>query len=300
MVSICTACYNHEKFLNDYFYSIIYQTYNNIELIIIDDCSTDNSVQVINNWFLNKDFKSRVKSFKFIQNDINMGICKSLNKLINLSNGKYIKFLASDDMMNPNFIEYGVDFFENNPNYLLFFSNGWIIDKNDKYSKTNMRFFKKFFHRKDSLGNSPDFFVNFKQLMEETIIIPAPTVMFQKECFNKYGYFDESLFYEDYEYWLRVSLHTKIPYFNRTMVYYRVHEKSGSHTRNPLVLDKWFKSSEKIKLKYIVKVKSIKNRKKVLSKFYKQQLYKNILLSNKPISIYCVKMLIKIIIFKNC
>ena len=84
LVSIVAICYNHEKFVKETLDSILHQTYSNIQLIIIDDCSQDNSVSEIKNWI-----KMNSVDCVFIERTENSGLCKNLNEGIVVSKGKY-------------------------------------------------------------------------------------------------------------------------------------------------------------------------------------------------------------------
>ena len=92
LVTIICLCYNQEEFVLESLESVISQDYNQIELIIVDDCSTDNSKIVIENWLLN------FPQIQFIANNTNLGNTKSFNKALKLAKGKYIIDLAADDV----------------------------------------------------------------------------------------------------------------------------------------------------------------------------------------------------------
>lgn len=108
LVSILMPCFNSERYLKEAINSIINQTYSNWELLICNDASTDNSLEVL------KSFES--KNIKIINNESNLGYLKSCNKLFKLTKGKYITFQDSDDYSSHNRIELLVDEFDSNPN----------------------------------------------------------------------------------------------------------------------------------------------------------------------------------------
>ena len=91
LVSIITPVYNSEYTIEDTITSVIKQSYKNWELIIIDDMSSDKSIDII------KRYVNKYKNIKVITNDINMGVSNSRNRGVELSIGKYIAFLDSDD-----------------------------------------------------------------------------------------------------------------------------------------------------------------------------------------------------------
>ncbi len=102
LVSIITPNFNSNKYLKDTIYSVLNQTYKNFEWIIIDDKSTDNSVEILNS--IND---SRVK---VILLDKNSGAAVARNKGIEIAKGRFITFIDSDDLWLPNFLETTVNF----------------------------------------------------------------------------------------------------------------------------------------------------------------------------------------------
>lgn len=114
LVSIITPCYNSENYIKDTFQSILYQSYTNWEWIIVDDCSIDNSVELI------KSFDDdRVKLF--VQEN-NLGASEARNKALQLAKGRYITFIDSDDLWEPMFLEKTIQFLENNNEELVYTS----------------------------------------------------------------------------------------------------------------------------------------------------------------------------------
>ncbi|WP_333660647.1 glycosyltransferase family 2 protein [Chishuiella changwenlii] len=114
LVSIITPCYNSERFIQETYQSIFNQTYKNWEWIIVDDCSKDSSVKIIN--CFNDD---RVKLF--IQ-DSNQGAAVARNKALDIAKGKYITFIDSDDLWLPNFLEVTINYLESNNENLVYTS----------------------------------------------------------------------------------------------------------------------------------------------------------------------------------
>lgn len=119
LVSIVVPCYNHANYVRETIESIVNQTYKNIELVVIDDGSTDNSVEIIQK--LAKNY-----NFTFIYRP-NKGLSATLNEGMNLSKGKYFCACAcaSDDLYIIDKIEKKVKFMEENPQYGM--SYGKII-----------------------------------------------------------------------------------------------------------------------------------------------------------------------------
>lgn len=123
LVSIITPTYNSEQFISKTIESVLVQSYTNWELILIDDCSIDDTALIINE-FVKKD-----ERIKFIQNSTNSGPAISRNKGIKLAKGKYIAFLDSDDLWMDNKLEKQIDFMSVNKYYFTFSFYSQINEK---------------------------------------------------------------------------------------------------------------------------------------------------------------------------
>ncbi len=108
LVSIITPSYNCEEFISDTINSVISQTYENWEMIIVDDCSSDSSTEIIERYILKDD------RIKLLRNEINSGPAVSRNNAINEAKGKYIAFLDADDFWMPEKLESQIFFMEAN------------------------------------------------------------------------------------------------------------------------------------------------------------------------------------------
>ena len=120
-VSILMPMYNSEKYITESINSILNQGYENIELIIVDDGSTDLSIKIVEKYS-----DSRIKLYKNIENK---GLPYTRNKLLNLATGEYIALLDSDDIALENRIKIQVEFLENNKNIDIVGSSAIIFGK---------------------------------------------------------------------------------------------------------------------------------------------------------------------------
>lgn len=120
MISIIIPLYNSENYILDTIYSCLVQTYKEIEIIIVDDCSTDNSVQKI---------KENISSKKvrIYYNDANLGFIRTVNKGISYANGEYVLVLGNDDILYSNHIEEMIKCFDNNQ-YSFVYCQSELID----------------------------------------------------------------------------------------------------------------------------------------------------------------------------
>lgn len=222
LVSIIIPCYNHQKFIKACFESILEQTYSNIELIVIDDCSKDASSQIIREYLPTLEKKLSYVSFQV--HEQNMGITKTLNQGLELARGQYIKILASDDMIHPNCIETLVKEMENNSSYDMLFSNGKYIPEGCTYQEAVDNAYQEFY-KSNPLPEKEE--VVSKLYLNNFII--GGTVFFRRETFEKYGLYDESIGIEDWEYNLRVATKGTIGYVEKSIFFYRQVSTSISH-----------------------------------------------------------------------
>ena len=123
IVSILCASYNHEKFISSFINSVLQQTNPNWELIIVDDCSTDNNVREIQ--------KFKDSRIKLIKHPFNMGINCGINTGFAASSGQYIAFCASDDMLAPDYVDNVFRCFKQNPDKSIIYNDLQVIDNNN-------------------------------------------------------------------------------------------------------------------------------------------------------------------------
>ena len=127
LVSVIIPVYNHEKYVQETIKSIINQTYKNIELLMLDDGSKDNSFA--KTLELKEECEKRFVRV-VMETKENEGTKATTNKLFELASGKYVYLIASDDLAKPNAIQKELEFLENNPDYVLAVGDDEVIDKN--------------------------------------------------------------------------------------------------------------------------------------------------------------------------
>lgn len=187
LVSVFIPSFNHGRYIEKCILSIINQDYLNIELIIIDDGSKDESIEIIDG--LRLLCEKRFPNFKFISRD-NKGLSYSMNEGLTLSSGKYFLAIASDDAMLKCRISKQVYFLEKNPAVDCVFGSAIIIDSNSN----------KIGEIRKSEG-----LVYFSDLMLLNKSLLAPT-FFGKTCvIRSVGGYPAGLYIEDWYMWLKIS-----------------------------------------------------------------------------------------------
>lgn len=184
-VSVVISVYNADKFLREALDSIINQSYKNYELIIIDDCSTDNSRSIL------QEYADSYDIIKLVLNTENIGLTKNLNKAIQLSEGLYIARMDADDISMENRLKNQVDFLEANPNIDVVGSYALDIDENGKSLRIN----------KVPVNHS-----DIVRMMPKLCPMIHPTVLFRKKMLENINFYNEKYrTSQDYELWFRAS-----------------------------------------------------------------------------------------------
>jgi glycosyltransferase involved in cell wall biosynthesis len=192
-VSIIAISYNHASYIQEALDSIFNQSYSNIEVIVIDDSSTDESCSVIESCI-------QGRSVLFLKNEKNVGNCISFNRAYKYATGDYIIDFALDDIMYPTRIEKQVELFQqSSDNVGVIFTNVHIIGEAVSFIQTH---YPKYHHRSNS-SKIPVGDV-FEALLSQYYINPV-SMMSRREVFDKLNGYDEILAYEDFDFWIRSS-----------------------------------------------------------------------------------------------
>lgn len=211
-LSIICPAYNHEKFIKDFIESFINQTEKNIELIVIDDFSTDTTRDII------KSFND--KRIIPIFNEYNMGINSTIKKGILHSNADIFAICASDDILFPNYSSTVIDIFEKNKNIASFYTTLEIIGINGK--KLNKKF------------ESPYNLTKYQALEKlfERNFMPAPGSAFRKDIALSIDIPAGLFQLQDYYFNIQMLLKADFYCYKEPLVYYRITNESVSLNNN--------------------------------------------------------------------
>ncbi len=205
LVSIICLSYNHERFVAEAIESVFRQTYSPIQLIVVDDHSTDQSASVI------EDILSGHPEVEFFPLASNEGNCKAFNRGFEKTKGEFIIDLAADDVLEPERVEKGLKALqEAGKDTGVHFSNAQLIDENG----TSMGY------HADRSQSIPQGDI-YKEVLSR-YFISTPTMMTRREVFEKLGGYDESLAYEDFDFWVRSSRYFRYIYSPEALVKRRV------------------------------------------------------------------------------
>lgn len=213
--SIIMPCYNSSKWIEKSISSVLNQSFNDWELIIVDDCSSDNSVNII------EDYIFLDKRIKLIKSKKNNGAAQSRNIGISISHGRYIAFLDSDDLWHPKKLETQISFMQKSS---LPFSFTYYEQINSKDEHIKYVFSPKILRYNDLL---------------KTCYIGCLTVMFDTEYFGKREMSTRSL-REDYATWLEmVKLVDNFHCIPEILASYRVYPEQNSSRKIRMAKENW-------------------------------------------------------------
>lgn len=213
LVSIIVVTYNSSEFVLETLESAKAQTYQNIELIVTDDCSTDSTVEICRNWM--NENKERFAKTEIITVEINTGISPNCNRGFKAARGEWVKFIAGDDML----INFCIDTF-------IRFCN--------KTPKCKIVFGKMIQLRNGVLAElpKPHFFDLEKQKQVNQVFkgsgIQSPASLINRSFLQNLGGFDEQYkFIEDLPLWIKIAkTNEKFYFIDEFVIRYRIHDNN--------------------------------------------------------------------------
>lgn len=241
LVSIIAVCYNHARFAIECLESIRSQSHTNSELIIVDDCSSDESVSIIRNWI------SRFSvSCTFIAHTENVGVVRTLNEALSHVNGEYISIIATDDTWEPDKIERQITLMLGSTEQVAV-----VYSDSAQMDESGVRLPQTFIeaHYKGNTIPSGHIF----SALVDGCFLPAMATLIRRQAIEAVGGYDERLTYEDYDMWLRLSARYEFVFCPGIVANYRIVSTSMVRTvfSNPtanhcygdyLMLEKWWYS----------------------------------------------------------
>ena len=209
LVSICIPVYNGEKYIKECINSALTQDFENFELLVIDNCSSDSTALIVNN--------IQDKRIRYIKNDNNIGSINNFNKCIELSNGNYFVLLPHDDLLLPNSIKKFVDVLVDSEIGLVYSTINIIDDMGQLLSTKSNHSQDKLFSCEEAVKDIIDYFVPIQLAMVRTKII------------KKMAGFDSNYgLFCDVQLWLKVIFDGwKTFYFNTPLSCHRIHSEQG-------------------------------------------------------------------------
>jgi glycosyltransferase involved in cell wall biosynthesis len=231
LVSICIPTYNGETYIVEALESAIKQTYSNLEIIVSDDDSSDDTLKRIDA------YQSKTVIPIKIHHHTPSGIGANWNNCVTKANGDYIKFLFQDDVLEPNCILKMMDLAITNPQLgMVYCKRNFIYTQLTPKLKKFIEYYSNLHMYWDDVKVETGILSGKTYLKDRQLLnspknkIGEPTnVLLKKSCFDKVGYFNETLEQTlDSEYWYRVMCYYDVGFIDRPLVKFRLHEKQAS------------------------------------------------------------------------
>lgn len=205
LVSIVVPVYNQGQYLDEALQSLLAQTYRNIEIIVLDDGSTDTTAEVL------KKYAGRL----YWESQPNMGQSRTLNKGWQMAKGEFLSYLSGDDSLLPDAIATSVNILKKTPKAVLTYCDFNLIDPESRFIRR---------------VTAPDF--DFRRMITDVVCSPGPGALFRRSGFERAGLWDPQYRQmPDYDYWLRLGLEGDFVRIPRVLANFRVHELSQSFSR---------------------------------------------------------------------
>jgi glycosyltransferase involved in cell wall biosynthesis len=217
LISVFMPTYNHEKFLAESIDSVLAQDYQNIEIVVVDDCSIDGTAEIA------RDYAKRYPHhIKFHSNSINLGITATCNVTLQLCNGKYIAWTSGDDVWNKEKIIEQFQVMEADDNCLLCYHNTEVFD-----SETN----KTIYYSNSGINGIPGIEANGLKMSFEIIntlnrLMAGISVMARREVLPQWGYDYRIPIASDWLMWIDITAanpNKSVKYIPKVLARYRRH-----------------------------------------------------------------------------
>ncbi|OGI02819.1 MAG: hypothetical protein A2Y25_03245 [Candidatus Melainabacteria bacterium GWF2_37_15] len=254
LISVCMPSYNHERFIREAIESVLNQTYKNFELIIVDDCSTDNAVNIIKSY--------NDPRIRFYQNESNLKGLKTTNAAVSMAKGDFIAILHSDDKYDHHFLEEIVKAYNKYPYNKVFIAGQYKQDHLLGHLTSDFPF--------NTEGIIPRKEVLIR-LAYGNPIGNGITLVIHKDALGENKLYDSNCpIAGDYELFIRLAKQHDFIYINKELAYYRMHDSN--------LTTKVF--IQMVREEHITRDRHFKNTKLISDELYKKIIraqYKNIM-----------------------
>ncbi|TFH92995.1 glycosyltransferase [Vibrio ouci] len=220
LVSICIPTYNAAKYIVETLESISRQTYKNIEIIVGDNASSDDTERLVD------DFK-KTSGLEIIyyKNENNLGYSGNCNKLIKQAKGEFVAIYHSDDIYHDRIVEHQVSLLLENKEVAGCFTNYSYIDEKGNDTTRGCQF--EVNNSWMTIFNHDDYIVNILDKFRNPFFCPSSLV--RKDIYQTVGGYNERIkFIEDQDMWIRILENNSMAVINKKLVKYRIHEAQGS------------------------------------------------------------------------
>lgn len=226
LVSICVPLYNHQNFIIQLLDSIVEDSYENKEIVLINDGSLDDSDNIVQKWIAENE---NVKIY--YKNRENKGLNNTVNELIDISSGKYILILASDDYLINNTIAKRVDILENNPTKLMLISDCIVVDDDN-----NLVYESASFQMHNGIKDNYFTDHGLKNEILYNWATVGPSYLYNKEIFSIIGRQDPNIYLGDWDRAVRAVSKNLILFYDEKVAAYRLHDNNTIKNKNAAII----------------------------------------------------------------
>jgi alpha-1,3-rhamnosyltransferase len=225
LVSVAIIAYNSSEFIIELLDSLYRQTYKNIEVIISDDCSKDNTVEVCREW--GTKHAQRFVRFEILEAKVNQGVCANSNKVIKECRGEWIKYIAGDDVFPDNAIQEYVEYILSHPECEICFAKMKPFGEDDEANASSEQYLE-LLYKSIKLPTKRQQYL--KALHQH--ILPGPGLFYRSDFFSRIGrYNPQYRNAEEYDFEIRVFRESHVQFIDKYLVHWRVHKKSLCHSK---------------------------------------------------------------------
>lgn len=214
LVSVICLSHNHNEFVEESIQSVLDQDYENVELIVVDDGSTDGTKDRIEKMVSGTDIK-------FLSLQENVGNCTAFNRGFEQSSGEFLIDLAADDVLLKNRITEGLPTFSSEE-IGVNFCDAQLIDRSGQILGTHFK------RNQEGLLEEHVHEGDMYEILIKRYFVAAPTMMMKREVLTELGGYDENLSYEDFDFWIRSSRNWQYKFTDKVLVKKRLLKNSHS------------------------------------------------------------------------
>jgi glycosyltransferase involved in cell wall biosynthesis len=236
LVSLIVASYNHAGFLARRMDSLLGQTYPDIEILVIDDCSPDDSVQIL------RRYETQPK-LRLVVREQNSGWVAVSNQGVDMSSGEYVLFANCDDDCDPRMVEHLVDAMQRNPSAGISFCRSLMVDEDDRVLGDDFAIREKAFRNRcaeDTLLSGAE---ASRFLLHSCVIPNLSAALIRRQCFAEVGYLSSG--YRvccDWDLFFRIAARYDVAYVAESLNRFRQHRKTiRSVTKDKVVYEEYFR-----------------------------------------------------------
>ncbi|WP_045687100.1 glycosyltransferase family 2 protein [Hymenobacter sp. AT01-02] len=218
LVSIVATCHNHAPFLRHALNSILAQTYPQVEVILIDNGSTDGSPNIL------QEYAAQQPHWQLHLLPENIGLCRAFNLGYRQSAGEYLVDFATDDVLLPSRLTQQVALFQQLPaHYGVLYSDAELIDEQGSHLRFHIRREGNRLHPQPASGEV------FAEVLRR-YFISTPTMLMRRATLDALGGYDETLYYEDFDFWVRAARDWHFQFLDAVTTQKRKHPQAMSRT----------------------------------------------------------------------